>query len=85
MRCTHPIPSYPIQSHLIQSDRSAGKLIVWGDDRAAAITRMKRALKEMVITGVPTTSQYHYLILSTKAFQEGDVDTGFIIKYADEL
>lgn len=34
-----------------------------------AITRMIRALDEMVITGVPTTSGYHKLILQHEAFK----------------
>lgn len=35
--------------------------------------------------GVPTTLPYHDLIMSHPKFQEGDVDTGFILKYADDL
>lgn len=41
--------------------------------------------QEMVITGVPTTAPFHALIMETEAFKAGDVDTGFIIKHADEL
>jgi acetyl/propionyl-CoA carboxylase alpha subunit len=39
----------------------------------------------MVIAGVPTTMPYHLLILESEAFKAGDVDTGFIVKHADEL
>lgn len=50
-----------------------------------AITRMLRALDETVITGVPTTGPFHKLLLNHHAFKAGDVDTGFIPKYIDEL
>ena len=66
-------------------DSLLGKLIVWGEDRERCITRAKRALGEMVIQGVPTTIDYHKNILNHEAFVRGDVDTGFIPKYGDEL
>jgi acetyl-CoA carboxylase, biotin carboxylase subunit len=46
---------------------------------------MLRALDETVITGVPTTAPFHKLILNHHAFKAGDVDTGFIPKYQEEL
>ncbi len=57
-------------------DSLLGKLIIWADDRDQAIQRMKRALSETVISGVPTTIDYHQLILDTKDFRAGKVDTG---------
>lgn len=66
-------------------DSLLGKLIVWAEDRPSAINRMRRALNELVISGVPTTIQYHTMILDIDAFQKGNVDTGFIPKHADEL
>ncbi|ACK71435.1 acetyl-CoA carboxylase, biotin carboxylase [Gloeothece citriformis PCC 7424] len=59
-------------------DSLIGKLIVWGADRDTAIRRMKRALKECAITGVPTTIGFHQRILETPAFIEGNVYTNFI-------
>lgn len=59
-------------------DSLIGKLIVWGDDRSAAIERMKRALRECAITGVPTTIPFHQKILETPAFLEGEVYTNFV-------
>ncbi|MDY7014084.1 MAG: acetyl-CoA carboxylase biotin carboxylase subunit, partial [Cyanobacteriota bacterium] len=44
-------------------DSLIGKLIVWGRDRDTAIKRMKRALREFAITGVPTTIGFHQRIL----------------------
>nr|QKY14956.1 acetyl-coenzyme a carboxylase carboxyl transferase subunit (ACCD) [Polytomella parva] len=66
-------------------DSLLGKLIVWGENREEATTRMMRALDETVITGVPITAPFQKLILQTEAFKKGDVDTGFIAKHADEL
>ena len=66
-------------------DSLLGKLIVWGEDRTQAIARMKLALNELVISGVPTTTQYHEMILEIEDFVNGNVDTGFIPKHADQL
>ncbi len=59
-------------------DSLIGKLVVWGPDRDTAINRMKRALRECAITGVPTTINFHQKILETPAFLEGNVYTNFI-------
>ncbi|MBR8832210.1 MAG: Biotin carboxylase [Chroococcopsis gigantea SAG 12.99] len=59
-------------------DSLIGKLIVWGPDRDTAIRRMKRALRECAITGVPTTIGFHQKILDNAAFKAGEVYTNFI-------
>ena len=59
-------------------DSLIGKLIVWAPNRELAIKRMKRALKECAITGIPTTIDFHRRILETPAFLAGDVYTNFI-------
>lgn len=59
-------------------DSLIGKLIVWGSDRPAAIKRMKRALMECAITGVPTTISFHQKILDDDAFQKGKVFTNYV-------
>jgi acetyl-CoA carboxylase biotin carboxylase subunit len=59
-------------------DSLIGKLIVWGENRETAIKRMKRALKECAITGVPTTINFHQKILENPAFLAGEVYTNFI-------
>jgi acetyl-CoA carboxylase biotin carboxylase subunit len=46
-------------------DSLMGKLIVWGPDRPTAIKRMKRALRECAITGLPTTIGFHQKVLET--------------------
>jgi acetyl-CoA carboxylase biotin carboxylase subunit len=62
-------------------DSLIGKLIVWGEDRHKAIERMKRALRECAITGIPTTIAFHQKILEHPAFIAGDVYTNFIAEH----
>ncbi len=59
-------------------DSLIGKLIVWGPDRQSAIIRMRRALREFAITGLPTTISFHQKILDNADFLRGDVYTNFI-------
>ena len=59
-------------------DSLIGKLIVWAPDRATAIKRMKRSLRECAITGIPTTIEFHRKILDVPEFLAGDVYTNFI-------
>ncbi|MBC1261892.1 acetyl-CoA carboxylase biotin carboxylase subunit [Synechococcus sp. BSF8S] len=59
-------------------DSLIGKLIVWGADREAAIRRMRRALSECAITGIPTTIEFHLALLDRPEFQRGDVHTKFV-------
>ena len=59
-------------------DSLIGKLIVWGVDRPTAINRMKRALREFAITGLPTTIGFHQKILENQAFIDGEVYTNFV-------
>ena len=59
-------------------DSLIGKLIVWGHDREAALKRMKRALNECAITGIPTTIEFHLDLLDRKEFINGDVHTKFV-------
>ena len=59
-------------------DSLIGKLIVWGPDRRTAINRMKRALRECALTGVPTTIGFHQKILETPEFLQGEVYTDFV-------
>lgn len=66
-------------------DSLLGKLIVWAPTRERAISRMKRALEDTIITGIPTTIDYHKIILDVEDFKLGNVDTAFIPKHEKEL
>ncbi len=61
-------------------DSLIGKLIVWGPDRPTAILKMKRALREFAITGVPTTIGFHQKILENPEFIRGEIYTNFVEK-----
>lgn len=65
-------------------DSLIGKLIVWGETRDVAIRRMKRALRECAITGVPTTIEFHQKILDTPAFLQGEIYTNFIAEHLSD-
>ena len=65
-------------------DSLIGKLIVWGEDRHTAIARMKRALRECAITGVPTTIEFHQKILEVPAFVSGEIYTNFIAEHLSD-
>ena len=54
------------------------KLIVWADDRNAAIGRGRRALQELVLTGPKTTVPFHRAVLDEADFVNGRISTGFI-------
>jgi len=60
-------------------DSMLGKLIVRADDRREAIDRMRGALEEFVIEGVPTTIPLHLRIMNDPVFIDGrDVTTAYI-------
>ncbi|NLW45907.1 MAG: acetyl-CoA carboxylase biotin carboxylase subunit [Firmicutes bacterium] len=59
-------------------DSMIAKLIVWDESRAAAITRMLRALEEFEIQGVKTTIPFQKEVLKNSYFQRGEVYTNFI-------
>jgi acetyl-CoA carboxylase biotin carboxylase subunit len=61
-------------------DSLIGKLIVWSHDRPSAIRRMKRALRECAVTGLPTTINFHQRILETPEFERGEIYTNFVDK-----
>jgi acetyl-CoA carboxylase, biotin carboxylase subunit len=55
-------------------DPMLGKLIVWGTDRAQAITRMRRALVDLTILGIETSRDFHVRMMDDPDFQEGAID-----------
>jgi len=59
-------------------DSLVAKLIVHGADRAEAIARAGRALREFVVVGPATTIPYHRAILDNPDFRAGSLSTRFI-------
>ncbi|MBU1951204.1 MAG: acetyl-CoA carboxylase biotin carboxylase subunit [Candidatus Eisenbacteria bacterium] len=76
---SHLYSGYSVPSHY---DSLLAKIIVKDDERGAAIARMKRALDELVIEGIPTTATFHIDVMQNEDFIIGkNVDTGFLRKY----
>ncbi|MEB3331640.1 MAG: acetyl-CoA carboxylase biotin carboxylase subunit [Synechococcaceae cyanobacterium] len=78
-------PGVRIDSHVYTGyeippfyDSLIGKLIVWGVDREAALKRLRRALGECAVTGIPTTIDFHLALLDRPEFQRGEVWTKFV-------
>lgn len=64
-------------------DNLVGKLIVWGSDRATAISRMRSALVELEVTGIATTAAAHSAILASPDFQAGEHSTKWVEESLD--
>jgi acetyl-CoA carboxylase biotin carboxylase subunit len=62
-------------------DSLIAKLIVWGADRSEALARGRRALDELYIEGIKTTTGFHRRLLDIPAFIKGDVQTDFLERY----
>jgi len=61
-------------------DPLIAKIIARGDDRAAAIRRLARALDAACIAGPVTNLDFLRRILAHEAFAAGPVDTGFVAR-----
>jgi acetyl-CoA carboxylase biotin carboxylase subunit len=55
-------------------DPMLAKLIVWGADREQAVTRMRRALVDLIIQGVETSRDFHVRVMDDEEFRRGDID-----------
>ncbi|HSM71797.1 MAG TPA: acetyl-CoA carboxylase biotin carboxylase subunit [Anaerolineales bacterium] len=59
-------------------DPMIAKLIVWGETRAQAILRMRRALEEYRVVGVRTNIPFHQTMMDSHRFMAGQYDTRFV-------
>jgi acetyl-CoA carboxylase biotin carboxylase subunit len=66
-------------------DSLIAKLIVWGSTRDEAIARGKRALDELKIEGIKTTTAFHKKVLNEQDFMAGSVYTDYIPTHEDAL
>jgi acetyl-CoA carboxylase biotin carboxylase subunit len=57
-------------------DSLLAKVVVWGPDRATAIRRSRRALAELEVEGVATTTALQARVLEQDWFAAGDFHTG---------
>jgi acetyl-CoA carboxylase biotin carboxylase subunit len=61
-------------------DSLIAKLVVWGETRAHAIQRMRRALREYMVDGIKTNIPFHQKVMDNRDYRAGKVDTSFITK-----
>jgi acetyl-CoA carboxylase, biotin carboxylase subunit len=72
---THVFEGYTVPPFY---DSLIAKVIVWAEDRPAAIARARRALSEFELEGVPTTRGLAMDILETESFATGTYTTSFL-------
>jgi acetyl-CoA carboxylase biotin carboxylase subunit len=79
-----------IDSHLYSGyrvpqyyDSLLAKLVVWGETRAEAIDRARRALDEFIIVGVPTTIPFHQFVIEEPHFVRGEVYTDYVDQHVN--
>ena len=66
-------------------DPMLGKIIAWGESRAAAIDLLRRALGEIEIVGVTTNRALLSSVLGDEEFRRGAVATNFLAARRDHL
>lgn len=66
-------------------DPMIAKLVVFGQDRQEALSKLNVALKEYVVLGLPTNIEFLSQLASNKSFAAADVGTDFIDMHFDEL
>ena len=66
-------------------DPMLGKLIAWGEDREQARLRLLAMLDEFAVGGLKTNLSFLRRIIGHPAFAAGELDTGFIPRYQDQL
>src|SRR5689334_19986436 len=59
-------------------DSLIAKLIVWGETRGVALERMRRALRELAIVGIPSSQAFHLRVMDDPEFQRGDIDITYL-------
>ncbi|MBX3070202.1 MAG: acetyl-CoA carboxylase biotin carboxylase subunit [Thermomicrobiales bacterium] len=81
-------PGIRVDSHLYPGyvvppdyDSLLAKVISWGQTRDQAIARMDRALAELIITGIPTSTAFLRMLVTDEKFRRGDVHTGFVAEF----
>ncbi|HUC72247.1 MAG TPA: acetyl-CoA carboxylase biotin carboxylase subunit [Stellaceae bacterium] len=66
-------------------DPMIAKIIAWGEDRPAAVGRLRRALAETAILGLRTNLGFLARVAAHPDFAAGAVDTGFIERHRQAL
>ncbi|HYY33573.1 MAG TPA: acetyl-CoA carboxylase biotin carboxylase subunit [Gaiellaceae bacterium] len=82
-------PGVRVDTHLYEGytippfyDSLIAKIIVWAEDRPAAVARARRALSEFEVEGIPTTRGLAIEILESDRFTSGRYTTAFLAEAA---
>lgn len=78
-------PGIRVDTHIYEGcvispyyDSLLAKIISFGNDREEAISRMLRALRELVIEGVSHTAPFHIELLDDPVFRSGNFNTSYL-------
>jgi 3-methylcrotonyl-CoA carboxylase alpha subunit len=66
-------------------DPMIAKIVAWGEDRPAAIARLRRALAMSAVLGLRTNLGFLARLAAAPEFAAGVVDTGFIERHPETL
>src|SRR6266480_4147718 len=66
-------------------DPLLAKLLAWGETRETAIRRMRRALRELVIVGLPTSQSFHLRVMDDPTFLKGEIDITYLERVGAQL
>ena len=66
-------------------DPLLAKLLAWGETRETAIRRMRRALRELVIVGLPTSQSFHLRVMDDPTFLKGEIDITYLERIGARL
>ena len=78
---SHVYAGYTVPPHY---DSMIGKLIVHGNTRAQAISRMRVALSEMIVDGIKTNVPLQQRIMADIGFQQGGTNIHYLEKRLQE-
>jgi acetyl-CoA carboxylase biotin carboxylase subunit len=66
-------------------DSLLAKVVVWHSDRDSALARARRALSELRVEGVETTTEYLESVLAHPSVRDATHHTKFLEHAADQL
>lgn len=66
-------------------DPMIAKLVVQGENRAAALVKLKDSLTNFQVAGLPTNVNFLLKLANHRAFENGNVETHFIDNYKEDL
>ncbi len=73
-------PGQPVPA---EYDPLLGKVICWGETRAAALARLAAALEQMVVLGVAHNAGFLRRLCLAPELRRGPVDTGFLARHPE--